>query len=83
MKAKAPRERVLTPMDENTVFKGYKQHAKFHDIPMSRHEPIINIPSGDNGDGFVRIGLVENEHRIRQAAKKCQKITELNFLKII
>ena len=24
---------------------------------------------GKNGEGFVRIGLVENKHRIRQAAK--------------
>jgi len=23
----------------------------------------------ENGEGFVRIGLVENKHRIRQAAK--------------
>ena len=24
---------------------------------------------GENGEGFVRIALVENEHRIRQAAR--------------
>ena len=28
---------------------------------------------GKNGEGFVRIGLVENTQRIRQAAKKYKK----------
>jgi alanine-synthesizing transaminase len=28
---------------------------------------------GENGEGYVRIGLVENEHRIRQAARSVRK----------
>jgi alanine-synthesizing transaminase len=28
---------------------------------------------GDDGEGFVRVGLVENEHRIRQAARNVRK----------
>ena len=28
---------------------------------------------GEYGEGFVRIGLVENEHRIRQAARNVKK----------
>ena len=29
---------------------------------------------GEYGEGYVRIGLVENEHRIRQAAKNVKKL---------
>ncbi|OGQ53836.1 MAG: alanine transaminase [Deltaproteobacteria bacterium RIFCSPLOWO2_02_FULL_53_8] len=32
------------------------------------------IGFGESGDGFVRIALVENEHRIRQAAKCIKKV---------
>ena len=32
------------------------------------------IAFGEYGEGFVRIGLVENEHRIRQAAKNIKKL---------
>ena len=28
---------------------------------------------GEYGEGFVRVGLVENEHRIRQAARNVRK----------
>ena len=28
---------------------------------------------GEYGEGYVRIGLVENEHRIRQAARNIKK----------
>jgi len=28
---------------------------------------------GEYGEGFVRVGLVENEHRIRQAARNVKK----------
>jgi alanine-synthesizing transaminase len=28
---------------------------------------------GEYGEGYVRIGLVENEHRIRQAARAVKK----------
>ena len=29
---------------------------------------------GEYGEGYVRIGLVENEHRIRQAARAVKKL---------
>ncbi len=32
------------------------------------------IAFGEYGEGFVRIGLVENEHRIKQAAKNIKKL---------
>ena len=32
------------------------------------------IGFGEHGDDFVRIALVENEHRIRQAARKHQAV---------
>jgi alanine-synthesizing transaminase len=31
------------------------------------------IAFGEHGEGYVRIGLVENEHRIRQAARNVRK----------
>jgi alanine-synthesizing transaminase len=31
---------------------------------------------GEHGEGFVRIGLVENEHRIRQAARNVRKFLQ-------
>jgi alanine-synthesizing transaminase len=33
---------------------------------------------GEYGDGFVRIGLVENEQRIRQAARNLKKFLQSN-----
>ena len=32
------------------------------------------VAFGEYGEGYVRVGLVENEHRIRQAAKNIKKI---------
>ncbi|MDC0134460.1 LL-diaminopimelate aminotransferase [Alphaproteobacteria bacterium] len=32
------------------------------------------VAFGEYGEGFVRVGLVENEHRIRQAAKNIKKL---------
>ena len=34
------------------------------------------VAFGEYGEGFVRIGLVENEHRIRQAARNVKKFLE-------
>jgi alanine-synthesizing transaminase len=31
---------------------------------------------GEYGEGYVRIGLVENEHRIRQAARNIKKLLQ-------
>jgi alanine-synthesizing transaminase len=33
---------------------------------------------GEYGDGFIRIGLVENEQRIRQAARSLKKFLQSN-----
>ena len=34
------------------------------------------IAFGEHGEGYVRIGLVENEHRIRQAARNVKKLID-------
>ena len=34
------------------------------------------VAFGEYGEGFVRVGLVENEQRIRQAAKNIKKLCE-------
>jgi alanine-synthesizing transaminase len=34
------------------------------------------VAFGDSGEGFVRIGLVENEHRIRQAARNVKRLID-------
>jgi alanine-synthesizing transaminase len=36
---------------------------------------------GEHGDGFVRLALVENEQRIRQAARNVRKFLEANGVK--
>ena len=32
------------------------------------------IGFGEYGEGYVRLGLVENEHRIRQASRNLKKV---------
>ena len=32
------------------------------------------IGFGEYGEGYVRLGLVENEHRIRQASRNIKKV---------
>ena len=34
------------------------------------------VAFGEYGEGYVRIGLVENEHRIRQAARNVKKFLD-------
>jgi alanine-synthesizing transaminase len=34
------------------------------------------VAFGEHGEGYVRIGLVENEHRIRQAARNVRRLLE-------
>ena len=34
------------------------------------------VAIGENGEGYVRIGLVENEHRIRQAARNVKRFLD-------
>ena len=38
---------------------------------MWRSLPVIGF--GEHGDDYVRIALVENEHRIRQAARNIKR----------
>ena len=49
---------------------------EFAKILMQKAEVAVapGIGFGEYGEGFVRIGLVENEHRIRQAAKNVKKL---------
>ena len=43
---------------------------------MTKAEVAVSpgIAFGEYGEGFVRIGLVENEQRIKQAAKNIKKL---------
>jgi alanine-synthesizing transaminase len=34
------------------------------------------VAFGEHGEGYVRIGLVENEHRIRQAARNVKRFLD-------
>jgi alanine-synthesizing transaminase len=34
------------------------------------------VAFGEYGEGFVRVGLVENEQRIKQAAKNIKKLLQ-------
>src|SRR5262249_23872616 len=40
------------------------------------------IAFGEHGEGFVRIALVENEQRIRQAARNVRRFLETGFEKL-
>ena len=44
-------------------------------MPRSRSRPGIGF--GEYGEGYVRVALVENEHRIRQAARNVKKFLSL------
>ena len=62
-----------------TMFVWAKLPERFLDIGslefsklLLKHGKVAVAPGvgfGENGEGFVRIGLVENEYRIRQAIK--------------
>ena len=49
---------------------------EFAKVLMQEAEVAVapGIGFGEYGEGYVRIGLVENEHRIRQAAKNVKKL---------
>ena len=49
---------------------------EFAKILMQKADVAVapGIAFGEYGEGFVRIGLVENEQRIRQAAKNIKKL---------
>ena len=53
--------------------KGSLKFAK--ELMKKAHVAVApGIAFGEYGEGFVRIGLVENEQRIRQAAKNIKKL---------
>ena len=64
---------VFTPLPKKFQNLGSMEFAK---ILMQEAEVAVapGIGFGEYGEGFVRIGLVENEHRIRQAAKNVKKL---------
>ena len=44
--------------------------------PTQKPAVAPGIGFGEYGEGFVRLGLVENEHRIRQAARNVRKVMQ-------
>ena len=42
-------------------------------LPPSLMDSDAGIAFGEHGEGYVRIGLVENEHRIRQATRSIKQ----------
>jgi len=53
-----------------------KGSLKFAKDLMTKAEVAVSpgIAFGEYGEGYVRIGLVENEQRIRQAAKNIRNL---------
>ena len=41
-----------------------------------RRETRPGVGFGEYGEGYVRLGLVENEHRIRQAARGVRRVMQ-------
>jgi len=58
---------IETPMKIDTV-------EKKTEVSKAEVAVAPGIGFGEYGEGYVRIGLVENEHRIRQAAKNVKKL---------
>ena len=60
------------PIPEQYREKGSMEFAK----QLLIHAKVAVLPGigfGEYGEGYVRVGLVENEHRIRQAARNVKK----------
>ena len=58
---------IETPMIIDTV-------EKKTEVSKAEVAVAPGVGFGEYGEGYVRIGLVENEHRIRQAAKNVKKL---------
>jgi alanine-synthesizing transaminase len=58
----------------------FRRHGslEFSKLLVEKAEVAVapGIGFGEHGDDFVRIALVENEHRIRQAARNIRKFLE-------
>ena len=65
MFAWAPMPEAFKPMGSMAFTKLLLEHAKVAVSPGAGF--------GEYGEGYVRIGLVENEHRIRQAIRNIKK----------
>jgi alanine-synthesizing transaminase len=52
--------------------------VKFAELLIEKAEVAVSpgIGFGEHGDGFVRIALVENEQRIRQAARNIRRFLD-------
>jgi alanine-synthesizing transaminase len=64
------------PVPESYREKGSMEFAK----QLLIHAKVAVLPGtgfGEYGEGFVRVALVENEHRIRQAARNVKKFLSL------
>jgi len=61
----------------------YREHGSMEFAKqLLVHAKIAVAPGigfGEYGEGYVRIGLVENEHRIRQAARNVKKFLGMRF----
>jgi len=61
------------PLPEKYKSKGSLEFAK--ELMLKADVAVApGVAFGEYGEGYVRVGLVENEHRIRQAAKNIKKI---------
>jgi len=64
------------PIPESYRDRGSMEFAK----QLLIHAKVAVLPGtgfGEYGEGYVRVGLVENEHRIRQAARNVKKFLSL------
>jgi alanine-synthesizing transaminase len=65
------------PIPEKFAALGSLEFSKFL-LKEARVAVSPGIGFGPNGDGFVRFALVENEQRIRQAARGIRRALELD-----
>ena len=61
------------PLPEKYKNKGSLEFAK--ELMLKADVAVApGVAFGEYGEGFVRVGLVENEQRIKQAAKNIKKL---------
>jgi alanine-synthesizing transaminase len=74
------------PAPPATMFAWARVPERFHNVGSMGFSKILlkeagvavapGIGFGEYGEGFIRLGLVENEHRIRQAARGVRKVLQ-------
>ena len=63
------------PLPENFKDQGSLKFAK--ELMLKADVAVApGVAFGEYGEGFVRVGLVENEQRIKQAAKNIKKLLQ-------